>query len=120
VRLLVERVEVTVPGDSEQVRLAVTWSGGFVSRHELLRAVRPYEQLADYPRLCARVEEPRAEGKSMDEVANHLNAGGFHPPKRVARFTGGMVAGFLARRYAKAGEAYGRWVAGALKKGEWL
>jgi DNA invertase Pin-like site-specific DNA recombinase len=120
VRLLIERIEVTVQGDSEQVRLAITWSGGFLSRHELLRAVRSYEQLADYPRLCARVEQLRAEGKSMDQVAEHLNAEGFHPPKRVARFTGGMVAGFLARRYAKAGEAHGQRVAGALRKGEWL
>jgi hypothetical protein len=31
-----------------------------------------------------------------------------------------MVAGFLAGRYAKAGEAYAQRVAGALKKGEWL
>jgi hypothetical protein len=51
------------------VQLAVTWSGGFISRHELLRAVRRYEQLADDPRPCARVEELRAEGKSMGEVA---------------------------------------------------
>jgi hypothetical protein len=120
VRLLIEQIEVTVQGDSEQVQLAITWSGGFLSRHDLLRAVRSYEQLVDYPRLCARVEELRAEGKSMDQVAEHLNAEGFHPPKRVERFTGGMVAGFLARKYAKAGAAYGRRVARELKKGEWL
>jgi DNA invertase Pin-like site-specific DNA recombinase len=120
VRLLVEQIEVTVQGNSERVKLAITWSGGFLSRHELLRAVRSYEQLVDYPRLCARVEQLRAEGKSMEEVAEHLNAEGFHPPKRVKRFTGGMVAGFLARKYEKAGEAYGQRVAGALKKGEWL
>ncbi len=120
VRLLVERIEVTVQGDSEQVKLAITWSGGFLSEHEVLRPVRSYEQLVDYPRLCARMEELRAEGRSMDEVADRLNTEGFHPPKRVERFTGGMVAGFLARKYAKAGEAYGPRVAGALRKGEWL
>jgi DNA invertase Pin-like site-specific DNA recombinase len=120
VRLLIERIEVTVRGDSERVGLAVTWSGGFTSRHELLRAVRRYEQLADYPRLWARVGELRAEGRSMGEVAACLNAEGFHPPKRVERFTGGMVAGFLARRCETAGEAYGQRVAEALQKGEWL
>jgi len=120
VRLLIEQVQVEVQGESERVKLAITWSGGFVSRHELVRAVQRYEQLADYPRLCARVEELRAEGRSMEEVAERLNAEGFHPPKRVERFTGPMVAGFLARKYEKAGEQHGQRVARALKKGEWL
>jgi DNA invertase Pin-like site-specific DNA recombinase len=120
VRLLIEQIEVTVQGDSERVRLAITWSGGFTSQQELVRSVQRYEQLVEYPRLCARMEELRSEGKSMDAVAACLNAEGFHPPKRVERFTGPMVAGFLARKYEKAGEAYGRRVAEALRKGEWL
>jgi len=120
VRLLIERIVVTVQGNSEQVQLAITWSGGFVTQHELVRSVQRYEQLLDYDRLCARVEDLRAEGKSMQEVARCLNAEGFHPPKRVERFTAGMVAGFLARRYARAGEDHGRRVVAALKRGEWL
>jgi DNA invertase Pin-like site-specific DNA recombinase len=120
VRLLIEEIVVAVQGQSEQVKLAITWSGGFVSRHELMRTVQRYEQLADYPRLCCRIEELRAEGKSMEEVARALNAEGFHPPKRVERFTGGMVAGFLARKYEKAGAEQGLEIAKALKKGEWL
>jgi DNA-binding transcriptional MerR regulator len=74
----------------------------------------------DYSRLCARIEELRQQGKSMKEVASCLNAEGFRPPKQVDRFTGGMVAGFLARMYEKAGKSYNQQVAGALKKGEWL
>jgi Recombinase zinc beta ribbon domain len=120
VRLLVEQVEVAVQGVSEQVQLAITWAGGHVSRHELVRPVQRYEQLADYPRLVARVEELRAEGQSMDEVAECLNAEGFRPPRRVERFTGQMVSGFLARKYAQAGAAHSRRVAQALRKGEWL
>lgn len=120
VRLLIEEIAVEVQGQSEQVKLAITWSGGFVSQHEIVRNVRSYEQLADYARLCARIEQLRAEGKSMEEVASSLNADGFHPPKRVERFTGGMVAGFLARKYEKAGEGHGPRVAKDLRKGEWL
>jgi DNA invertase Pin-like site-specific DNA recombinase len=120
VRLLIEQIEVTVQGQSEQVQLAITWSGGFVSRHALVRAVQRYEQLTDYPRLVARIEQLRGEGKSMEEVASALNAEGFHPPRRVERFTGGMVAGLLARKYAKAGVSHGVRVAQALRKGEWL
>jgi DNA invertase Pin-like site-specific DNA recombinase len=120
VRLLIERIEVTVQGQSERVQLAITWSGGFVSRHALIRAVSSYAQLADYPRLLARIEALRGEGKSMADVAATLNAEGFLPPRRVTRFSGGMVAGLLARKYADAGTGHGERVAGALKKGEWL
>jgi DNA invertase Pin-like site-specific DNA recombinase len=120
VRLLIERIEVTVQGQSERVQLAITWSGGFVSRHAMIRAVSSYAQLADYPRLLARIEQLRGEGKSMDDVASTLNAEGFLPPRRVTRFSGGMIAGLLARTYASAGAGHGERVAGALKKGEWL
>jgi DNA invertase Pin-like site-specific DNA recombinase len=120
IRMLVERIVVDVQGQSEQVKVAITWSGGSVSQHDLLRTVRSYEQLVDYPRMCVRIEELRLQGKSMEEVAGCLNAEGFRPPKQVERFTGGMVAGFLARMYEKAGKSYSHQVAAALKKGEWL
>jgi hypothetical protein len=34
----------------------------------------------------------------MAEVAGALNAEGLLPPRRVTRFSGGMVAGLLARK----------------------
>jgi len=120
IRLLIEQIEVTVEGQSERVQVAITWSGGFVSRHELVRTVQRYEQLSDYPRLCARVEQLQAAGKSFAEVARCLNAEGFRPPKRAQRFTGGMVAGFLARKDGQGGEGHRERVRRALKKGEWL
>jgi DNA invertase Pin-like site-specific DNA recombinase len=118
VRILIDKVEVEVQGKTEQVKVAIHWSGGSVGRHELVRTVQRYEQLADYPRLCARVEELRQQGKSMEEVAACLNAEGFHPPKRVERFTGGMVCGFWTRRCA--GGSGGQGLSCLLEKGEWL
>lgn len=120
IRLLIEQIEVTVQGQSEQVQLAITWAGGCVSRHAFVRSVRSYAQLADYPRLCARIEELRAQGQSMKAVARTLNAEGFLPPRRVTRFSGGMVAGLLARKSAQAGQSYGQQGAAALRPGEWL
>jgi DNA invertase Pin-like site-specific DNA recombinase len=120
IRLLIERVVVEVQGESERVQVAITWSGGFVSQHELVRTVQRYEQLSDYPRLCARVGQLRAEGKSLAEVARCLNAEGFRPPKRAQRFTGGLVGGFLARKDGLGGEGHRQRVAQALRKGEWL
>jgi DNA invertase Pin-like site-specific DNA recombinase len=120
VRFLIEQIEVGVQGETDQVELSIRWAGGFVSRHGLARAVQCYEQLADYPRLRARIAELRAAGKSMAAVAESLNQEGFHPPKRATRFSKAMVAGFLA----KGGRSGPRPVAlsakGLLQKGEWL
>jgi DNA invertase Pin-like site-specific DNA recombinase len=120
VRQLIERIEVEVQGNSERVKLAITWSGGVVSRHEFVRAVGSYAQLSDYARLLSRIEQLRAEGRSMEEVACTLNAEGFRPPRRVELFSGGMVSGLLARHYEKGGARQGACVADALREGEWL
>lgn len=120
VRLLIEQIKVDVQGQTEQVKLVITWSGGFTSEHDLLRNVQRYEQLADYPRLLARIEELRQQGKSLAEVASCLNEEGFHPPKRVERFTGGMVGGFLARFCQKGRSHQADKARQKLEKGEWL
>jgi DNA invertase Pin-like site-specific DNA recombinase len=120
VRLLIERVEVLVAGQTEQVDVAVHWAGGFVGQHRLSRTVNRYEQLADYQRLRARVEQLRQQGKSLQDVADCLNAEGFHPAKRAERFTGGMVGGFLARFCKKDTSCEADKARQELKKGEWL
>src|SRR5262249_23552771 len=91
-----------------------------VTRHRLVRTVGSYRQLADYPRLWARLAELRAEGESLEGVAQRLNAEGFHPPKQVERFTGGMVWGMLTRQCEGAWGSGAAEVAGELGEGEWL
>jgi DNA invertase Pin-like site-specific DNA recombinase len=119
-RFLIEQVEVGVRGDTDQVEVAIRWAGGFVSRHTLARAVQRYEQLADYPRLRERIAELRAAGRSMAAVAGCLNQEGFRPPKRAARFTSAMVAGFLAKGGRSGPRPVVLSAAGLLWKGEWL
>jgi hypothetical protein len=80
IRHLVDRVVVDVQGESEHVDLAVDWSGGFVSQHELIRPVASYEQLSGYQELMARVEELRNEDQTIAQIADQLNDEGFHPP----------------------------------------
>jgi DNA invertase Pin-like site-specific DNA recombinase len=98
VRLLVEEVIITVRGESEWVDVIIRWAGGSTSQHELIRPVRRYQQLADYQRLMARIDELCNEGRSAGEVAERLNREGFHPPKRSAIFTSQIVKGLLGRR----------------------
>jgi DNA invertase Pin-like site-specific DNA recombinase len=120
VRFLIEQIEVGVQGETDQVEVTIRWAGGVVSRHTLVRAVQRYEQLADYGRLRARIDELRAEGKSMAAVAECLNQEGFHPPKRAARFTSAMVSGFLAKGGRSGPRPRALSAAGLLQKGEWL
>ena len=97
VRLLVEEVVVAVQGDSERVDVTIRWAGGCGSRHELVRPVRRYEQLADYGHLLIRIDELRQDGLTLAEVAVRLNAEGFRPPKRSATFNSGIVTRLLAK-----------------------
>jgi hypothetical protein len=97
VRLLIEEVVVGVRGASERVDVTLRWAGGECSRHELVRPVQRYEQMADYGRLSSRIDELRTEGLTRAEIAVRLNEEGFRPPKRCATFNVGMVTRLLAQ-----------------------
>lgn len=90
-RWLLDRVVVTVDKGSERVDVAVHWVGGAVRSHTLTRAVRRYDQHSDYPRLTARLRELCGGRRTAAAIADRLNAEGFRPPKRTARFTRDMV-----------------------------
>jgi DNA invertase Pin-like site-specific DNA recombinase len=120
VRFLVERIEVLVQGTTDQVDVTIHWVGGFITKHALVRAVQCYEQLADYQRLRARIEELRGQGQTMAQVAQCLNEEGFHPPKRARRFTMSMIAGFLAKGGRSGPRPRVLSSKGLLRRGEWL
>jgi DNA invertase Pin-like site-specific DNA recombinase len=90
-RLLIERVSVTVDKASERVDVEVHWAGGLVESHTVSRPVKRYDLQADYPRLVERLRAWCGERLGAAEIATRLNAEGFRPPKRVARFTRSMV-----------------------------
>lgn len=119
VRLLVRRVEVDVQGRSERVAVRLTWAGGLVSQHEIVRPVRHYRQRSDYARLLKRAKELRDGGKTLAAVAEQLNREGFQPPKRVAAFTANMVGHLLLRQCPSGAAAVRRDGAGLLQEGEW-
>jgi DNA invertase Pin-like site-specific DNA recombinase len=86
VRLLIERVVVRVHDLSDHVDAVLHWSGGYVSRYELLRPVTSYAQMADYERLIDRIEELRRQKLTFAEIAAHLNREGFRPSQRAEKF----------------------------------
>jgi hypothetical protein len=90
-RLLLERVMVTVDKASERVDVALHWIGGAVQSQTMARPVGRYAQRSDYARLVERIRVLGGERLSAAQVAERLNAEGFRPPKRAARFRGEMV-----------------------------
>jgi DNA invertase Pin-like site-specific DNA recombinase len=119
VRLLIEEVVVSVRGESEQVEVTIRWVGGFESGHQLVRPVQRYQQMADYEKLMNRIDELRQRGRTLTETAEQLNREGFHPPKRSATFTGGILAGILAKR-SRSGPRPRLVEEGLLEEHEWL
>jgi DNA invertase Pin-like site-specific DNA recombinase len=97
-RCLIERVTVDVERMTEYVTVTIRWAGGFLSRHELLRPVRRYDQMRDFPQLMSRLAELRRDGHTAPEIATRLNEEGFRPPKHLGPFHAEVVRQLLSRR----------------------
>ena len=94
-RLLIDQVAVTVDKTSEQVAVRLHWIGGTTQDHVLNRPVKCYTQMADYPKLAAKLRTLHKERLNAAQIAERLNAAGFRPPKRTTHFTGAMVRRLL-------------------------
>ncbi len=103
VRLLIERVLVTVVEHSEQVRVEVHWAGGHCSRLTLIRPVARIDQLGRYAELQARVKAWHEAGCSPTQIAEKLNAEGWRPPKRRDTYNASMVRSLLTRMGRRTG-----------------
>src|SRR2546427_515980 len=98
IRQLVERVVVTVQGESEQVDLEVHWIGGHRTQTRRRRPVARLDQLSYYPALLARAAALHQQGLSRGAIAAGLNAEGWRPAKRRQTFTADMVRSLLVRQ----------------------
>jgi hypothetical protein len=96
-RLLIDRVVVQVPADSEQTEVAISWRGGLTTQHTIVRTVARYESLRDYPQLLARVQQLRAEGLTIKQVARQLNQEGYRTPRSRKGYTSTSVRKLLSR-----------------------
>jgi DNA invertase Pin-like site-specific DNA recombinase len=97
-RCIIEQVIVYVRCDSELVSATIRWAGGHETQHEFIRSVATYAQLRDFPQLMDRVMQLRQAGHTAAQIAERLNAEGFHPPKRSGSFTPPVVYQLLKRR----------------------
>jgi len=91
-------VQVRVQQPSECVHVEITWAGGYRTEHALRRPVSRYEQLSGYTELLQRIEQLREQKQTLAQIAEQLNEEGYRPPKRCARFNGGMIARLLSKQ----------------------
>jgi DNA invertase Pin-like site-specific DNA recombinase len=95
VRLLLERVLVTVVDGSEQVRLECHWHGGNRTAHTLVRPVARVKALSTYATLIARAADLHRLGNGYASIAAILNQEAWRPPKRRDTFNAPMVRRLL-------------------------
>ena len=98
IRQLVDRVIVTVQGESEKVDVAVHWFGGHGTAATVIRPVARLDQLSYFPSLLERVSELYHEGHSSKTIAEQLNGEGWRPPKRRETFNASMTSALLQRQ----------------------
>ena len=96
-RMMLERVEVLVVGETERAEIICHWAGGSATRHAFTRPVRRFEQLQHFDKLLARITELRTRGATAQSIAEMLNAEGWTPPKKDC-FNAQMIRGLLKRR----------------------
>lgn len=93
---LIDRVIVHVRGDTEYVDLTIHWAGGYTSQHTVLRPLLRFQQMEDFDRIKSILMEGRAAGLTARQMAQRLNAEGFHTPsQRSRKFTRNKVTWML-------------------------
>jgi hypothetical protein len=97
IRHLVERVELAIAGQSEDVTVMVRWAGGAASVHHVTRPVGSYVQLGRFPALSARIRELKAVGRQSGEIAAILNTEGYRAARGDGRFTADRVRQLVSR-----------------------
>jgi hypothetical protein len=112
--MVIERVVVTVEGDTEWVAGQVVWTGGHQSSIRFRRPVARLEQLSQWSSIRSRILELREGGRRAPEIAVALNREGFRPPNGKA-FTSAAVLTWLSR-YGGAAQRRGA----TPSKGEWF
>ncbi len=97
VRLMIERVEVSIVGNSQSVTTKIRWSGGFESCYEIRRPVQHFKQLDYYDDLLNRALELALAGKTTSEIASTLRSEGFLSPRDRRPLSVAMISLLLNR-----------------------
>jgi DNA invertase Pin-like site-specific DNA recombinase len=96
VRMLIERIELNIEGNTQRTEIAITWAGGFVSRHQHNRVVSSYSQLSNLDELLGRIVVLKETGITLSQIAEQINEEGYHSLKGRC-FTSPMLSRLLVQ-----------------------
>lgn len=104
VRYLIEKIIVSVQGDTEKVDVRIHWAGGNYTDTVVMRPVGKAKQLSNYQALKDRILELNKEGKTPTMIAKVLSQEGWRSPRRRMDFSPGIITDLLcslpeAQRY---------------------
>ena len=118
IRQVIQKITVTVDGESEKVQVMIEWVGGDTRKANLVRPVAKWTQLSYYPQLCHQLERLAQTNLTTDEIIEHLHQAGFRPPKRRQTFNREGIRA-LMRRLGLLSSTPAK-VQGVLAENEWL
>jgi DNA invertase Pin-like site-specific DNA recombinase len=98
IRILIERVIVTIKDNTEKVQVEIHWAGGHKTSKIFDRPVAKIEQLSYYQELLQRVATLYNESNHHEEIANILNTEGWCTAKQRSGFTANTVRTLLRRK----------------------
>jgi DNA invertase Pin-like site-specific DNA recombinase len=97
IRQLIERIRITVQGNSEILETIIEWAGGACTEAQVIRPIAKLTQLSNYDELCQRVTQLVESGLSPREISQLLNQEGFHTPKGQTTFNENGVKAVMRR-----------------------
>jgi DNA invertase Pin-like site-specific DNA recombinase len=96
-RILIERVTISIDANSEWVDLVVNWVGGHETRTRFRRPVGKLDQIEGHDELMARIHELRRDGHTASRIAEKLNAEGWVTPTQRSGFNERLIHMMLGR-----------------------
>ena len=96
-RLIIDKIVVTVDDTTEWVDLVVHWAGGNESPKRIRRPVGKLVQLEEHKKLLAEIHTLRRDGYSADQIAEKLNAAGWVTPTHRNQFNGRLIHAIMGR-----------------------
>lgn len=97
VRMLIDRIELNIEGNTERTDITVTWAGGFTSQHHHKRTLNSCSQLSYLEELITRGVELKKTCPTLREVADQLTKEGYRTLRHIP-FTAATLSRFLVKQ----------------------
>lgn len=96
-RLLIDKIVVTVDDASEWLDFVVHWAGGNESPKRIRRPVGKLVQLQEHKKLLAEIHALRRTGHTANQIAEKLNADGWVTPTHRNQYNARLIHAMMAR-----------------------